>query len=247
MVSYPKRIVSLVPSITATLCDVGMEQYLVGRTKFCIHDKEKLQHVRIVGGTKQVNYSIIDALQPDLILCNKEENTKEMVETLSRVYSVWVSDIRTIQDNFELLDYIGVISGNEAKTDAMKRQLSEVFDKVKDIFFGQRVLYLIWYKPWMCAGGDTFIDAILHHLGYVNVIKEISTDRYPILDTKKIPTNLNVDKILLSSEPFPFKQQHLKMLEVIFPAAKIQFVNGEWFSWYGSRMKLLENVLLTNS
>ena len=246
MNEFPKRIVSLVPSITATLCDFGMEKQLVGRTKFCIRDKEKLQHVPVIGGTKVVDYDMIEKVRPDFIICNKEENTREMVETLTKHYKVWVSDIRTVEDNFKLIDFIAHISCKQAFGNELNNRLRLVFDSVKNLYNGQKILYFIWYKPWMCVGNDTFINAVLEHLGYVNILVATSEERYPVFVPENFADAHEVEKILLSSEPFPFKLKHLNMLQIVFPKADIQFVNGEWYSWYGSSMLSLEKLLITD-
>lgn len=230
----PKRIVSLVPSQTELLVDLGLRDHIVGVTKFCVHPKDLRKKKTVVGGTKQVKINKIKALQPDIILCNKEENTPGMVEELEQIAPVHVSDIRTLEDNNRLvLDY-GSLFDVEEKAKALVEKITAEQQQFQALVSNQpklRVAYLIWRDPWMAVGQDTFINHMLELNNFENVFQHL--ERYPEIDINKLP---DLDLLLLSSEPYPFKNKHLE--EIPLPSEKIKFVDGEYFSWYGSRMAL---------
>ncbi|MEQ9304474.1 MAG: helical backbone metal receptor [Marinoscillum sp.] len=228
--SPPHRIVSLVPSQTEFLLDVGAP--VVGRTKFCVHPQGVVDDIPIVGGTKNFRFEKIRELQPDLIIGNKEENYQEGIEELEREFPVWMSDIFTLEDSFEMMYELGNICHLNDQTEEIIQECRDATEKVKDSKSG-KVIYLIWNKPWMAAGKNTFIHHFLTHLGYENLISE---ERYPELTTEQI-TTLNPDKILFSSEPFPFKEEHLSEARGCWPNSECMLVDGEIHSWYGSRLR----------
>lgn len=228
--SPPRRIVSLVPSQTEFLLDIGAP--VVGCTKFCVHPQEVVKDIPIVGGTKNFRFEKISELQPDLIIGNKEENYKWGIEKLRKDFSVWMSDIYTLDDSFEMMSALGHICDLNDQTEAIIQECRDATEKVKDSKSG-RVIYLIWNKPWMAVGKNTFIDHFLAHLGYENLITE---ERYPELTTEQI-TDLNPDEILFSSEPFPFKEEHLSEARAFWPNSECTLVDGELHSWYGSRLR----------
>lgn len=228
----PKRIVSLVPSQTELLFDLGLNDEIVGITKFCIHPKEIFESKIKIGGTKQLNINKIKELNPDLIIANKEENVKEQIEELARGFSVWTSDIYNLQDSIEMIEKIGELTDKENVSKAITKKIKEGFNQLRKK--NKRVLYLIWNKPFMAAGQNTFIGDMLNNCGLINVIEE-KESRYPELSKGKIE-ELNPDFIFLSSEPYPFSNVHLNELTDYFPKSKIILVDGEMFSWYGSRL-----------
>lgn len=229
----PQRIISLVPSQTELLYDLGLEERVVGITKFCIHPKEWLKEKAIIGGTKQVHYDKIAASKPDLILANKEENTQEIVETLAANYPVWVSDIYTLADSLDMIEQVGSLTKTENKAAGMVEQIEQEFENLKAGEFA-KALYLIWRKPYMAAGKQTFINDMLQRAGLQNVLPNES--RYPELSEEEIKS-LKPEVVLLSSEPYPFKEKHIAELTALLPQAKIMLVDGEMFSWYGSRLQ----------
>ncbi len=228
------RIVSLVPSITELLVYMGLEEQIVGITKFCIHPESLRKTKTIVGGTKKVHLEKIQALNPDIILCNKEENTLEMVLDLEKICPVHVSNIITFQDSLELIKKYGTLLDKEQ----VAKDLVSALSGKKAIFEANlsskklRVGYFIWRKPWMVVAGNTFINSMLELNGWLNVYKD-SKDRYPEIDLEELK-NHDLDLILLSSEPFPFKEKHIAEIRE-HCNARIEIVNGEFFSWYGSR------------
>lgn len=229
----PNRIVSLVPSQTELLVDLGLRDSIVGVTKFCVHPENLRQEKTVVGGTKQVKIQNIKSLKPDIILCNKEENTPEMVTELEQIAPVHVSDIQTLDDNNRLILDYGKLFGVEEKAKALVDKIEVEKAQFQSLISGQpklRVAYLIWRDPWMAVGRDTFIHHMLEVCNFDNVFKD--KDRYPEIDINNLP---EVDLLLLSSEPYPFKTKHLE--EIPLPKEKIKFINGEFFSWFGSRMR----------
>jgi len=225
------KVVSLVPSITEALFDLGLtENEVVGRTKFCIHPEEKVKNVAIIGGTKNINIDKIKALQPDLILANKEENIKEQVESLMNDFKVIVTNVENIEDNYYLLKSLGTIFNKEEKAQLFNLKIYEVLSQAK-INSTIKVAYLIWKNPYMTVGSDTFIHKILGEIGFENIFKDQT--RYPEITTEDLA---KADIIMLSSEPFPFKEKHIEELKEFYPDKKIMIVDGEAFSWYGTHI-----------
>ena len=227
----PQRIISLVPSQTELLFDLGLNREVVGITKFCVHPGHWRNEKRIIGGTKKFHFEVIDYLQPDLILGNKEENYKEGIEKLSEKYPVWVSDIVSMADAEFMIRQIGDLTGKQNIAETIINKITISFSALKSRP-SRRVLYMIWRKPWMAAGFQTFIHTLLTQVGLENCVKD---DRYPELSEEQIK-KLNPDLIFLSSEPYPFLERHKQELLRIVPSAKIMLVDGEMFSWYGSRL-----------
>jgi ABC-type hemin transport system substrate-binding protein len=227
----PRRIVSLVPSQTELLYALGLEDRLVGQTIFCIHPQSQFKKAHKVGGTKKLRLDAIRKLQPDLIIGNKEENTQAQIETLMQEFPVWMSDIFNLQDALHMIRAVGEITGTGAKSETIAAEIETAFRSLPDNR-AERVLYLIWREPWMAAGKQTFIDDMIRVAGYANAL---STARYPELDAAAIQ-HLQPDRIWLSSEPYPFSENHIAELQELLPSARIQLVDGELFSWYGSRL-----------
>ena len=236
----PKRIVSLVPSQSEFLWDLGLGDELVGITKFCIHPDEMFRTVERVGGTKTLNIERIRELKPDLIIANKEENEQSQIELLQTEFNVWMSDIYNFEDAIRMMDSLGELLGKREKAIQIVNQLKSALPRIKNIFQKQRVAYFIWNKPYMCAAQNTFIDFVLKHIGLENALDGL--ERYPELTEEKL-VKLKPDLCFLSSEPFPFKETHVNELEKILPDSKILIVDGEVFSWYGSRLLQLEKYV----
>lgn len=231
----PSRIISLVPSQTELLADLGLEDEVVGITKFCIHPIEWFKTKTRIGGTKKVNREKVLELNPDLIVANKEENTKEDIEWLAERFPVWISDIKTLEDALEMIEAVGSITNKEAEAYAISQKIDSSFKVLKaNIKHGKRVAYLIWKNPLMAAGRNTFINEMLEAGGFENAICEPES-RYPELTDEQLQS-LNPEVVFLSSEPFPFKGKHTEELRSKFPKLKFVEVDGELFSWYGSRL-----------
>jgi ABC-type Fe3+-hydroxamate transport system substrate-binding protein len=230
----PKRIISLVPSQTELLADLGLEKEVVGITKFCTHPESWYRTKVRVGGTKQVHLDRIDELQPDLIIGNKEENERGLIESLAKKYPVWMSDIKTLSDALDMIRQVGKIVDREQQADELARSIQVAFDDVKALPSSRpKAAYFIWRKPYMVAANDTFIHEMLQQSGFDNAFAHLR--RYPEMDMDTLK-EANPEVLLLSSEPFPFKEQHLQELSTICPTAKVMLVDGTYFSWYGSRL-----------
>ncbi len=232
----PKRIVSIVPSQTELLFDLGLDKEIIGLTKFCIHPIEKFAERTKVGGTKKLNIDLIKDLKPDLIIGNKEENTQSDIEELSQFFPVWMSDIFTLDDAMKAISDIGELVDRSPEAAYLNHLISAGFNDLKTLALQNRIdkkaAYLIWRKPYMAAGKNTFINDVLVSNGITNII---DAERYPEITLKKLEA-LNPQLILLSSEPYPFKEKHIEEIQEALPEAKIMLVDGEMFSWYGSRL-----------
>ncbi|CCH54370.1 periplasmic binding protein [Fibrisoma limi BUZ 3] len=247
----PQRIISVVPSQTELLFDLGLDEDIVGITKFCIHPVDKVKDKPIVGGTKTLHIERIHELQPDLIIANKEENTREQIEELQRHYSVHITDMSTLADALTMIREVGRLVGRELEADRMAQQIAASFGKIAPQppergekpempgsappsgGWGVSVAYFIWRKPYMVAGCDTFINAMLEAAGFQNAFDNLS--RYPAISETDLQA-ARPDCIFLSSEPYPFKDKHIAELQAICPSAQVMLVDGELFSWYGSRL-----------
>ncbi|MCJ7756568.1 MAG: helical backbone metal receptor [Gillisia sp.] len=231
----PKRIISLVPSQTELLVSLGLEKNIVGITKFCIHPKYLRKSKTVVGGTKKVHFDKIRALNPDIILCNKEENTLEMVLELEKIAPVHVSEIIDFEDVLILIEMYGKLFDRSQEANQLNLKLQKEkreFEKEIPVV-PCKVAYFIWREPWMVASGDTFINSLLKLNGWENVF-ENKESRYPEIKPEELK-RLKPDLILLSSEPYPFKEKHVEEMRQICNV-RVELVDGEYFSWYGSRL-----------
>ncbi len=234
--SLPLKIVSLVPSQTELLCDLGLRDRLVGVTRFCIHPHGLKREKTIVGGTKNVKLDVVKALQPDLIIGNREENDKSQIEALAEQFPVWISDIDTLDDALDMISAIGDLTGTANNAANLIYHINAAFDNLT-LQTAQhprrRAAYFIWRKPYMVAASGTFINDMLQRAGFDNVFGHLS--RYPEISPDML-AQTSPTVILLSSEPYPFKTKHLAEFQTICPQARVQLVDGEMFSWYGSRL-----------
>ncbi len=232
----PKRIISLVPSQTELLFDLGLDIEVVGLTKFCIHPIEKFAGRTKVGGTKKLNIETIRSLKPDLIIGNKEENEQVQIEALMEEFPVWMSDIYTLEDAKQTILQIGDLVNRQPEAAYLNFLINAGFNDLQTLALqhgiNKSVAYLIWREPYMLAGRDTFINDILTLNGLHNVVRQ---SRYPTLELAELK-RLKPDLIFLSSEPYPFKEKHLEEIRTAVPATKVMLVDGEMFSWYGSRL-----------
>lgn len=229
----PRRIVSLVPSQSELLADLGLADEVIGITKFCVHPEQWFRSKRRVGGTKSIHIDIVKELQPDLIIANKEENTKEQIEELSGLFPTWTSDIKTIADALVMIRNIGALTGTAEKAHNIANEIQKSFADLKRTSQPKRVAYFIWRDPWMCAGGDTFINDMICNMGWTNVLADKM--RYPEIPLEELKKR-NPEIILLSSEPYPFKDKHIAEIKNGLPGVDVKLVDGEMMSWYGSRM-----------
>lgn len=239
----PKRIISLVPSQSELLWDFGLRKELVGITKFCIHPKEMYRSIERVGGTKKLDIDKIRQLKPDLIIGNKEENDRQQIEELRKEFTVWMSDIYDLSDAFEMISALAEIIKEGDKAEQLIKTIKTNFSKL-DIskFKDKKVAYFIWYNPFMAVAQNTFINHLLEKLGFINSFAYLS--RYPEVNASQIK-GVAPDYIFLSSEPFPFSKEHIKELKQISPNSEVVLVDGEMFSWYGSRLQYAPEYFAT--
>jgi len=238
--SPPKRIISLVPSQTELLYDLGLRDEVVGITKFCIHPEEWFRSKTRVGGTKKYDFEKIKALHPDLIIGNKEENEQEQIQALMNLYPVWMSDVYTLKDAYDMITRIGTLVGKQQEAQNLKLKIESEFvplwrgqgEDFPNVHNQLRAAYFIWNKPFMVAGNNTFINEMLKVCGLQNIFEQ---ERYPEITAEQLE-KVNPEIILLSSEPYPFKEKHIQEFKAICPNAKVLVVDGEIFSWYGSRL-----------
>lgn len=228
----PDRIVSLVPSLTELLFDLGLGHRVVGRTRFCVHPKESVDKVPVIGGTKNPTIEKIRELNPDLVIANREENRKEDVELLEKGAEVLVTEIDSIDQALFTIHDIGWKCGVQEQAKEMIHNIQEMMKGVPDEPV-MTAAYFIWRDPWMSVGHDTYIHSVMNHWKLQNVYDE--KNRYPKTTLHELSLK-KPELILLSSEPYPFKEKHIKEVGDACPGSNIVLVNGEWFSWYGSRM-----------
>ncbi|MBC8173489.1 MAG: ABC transporter substrate-binding protein [Chitinophagales bacterium] len=231
----PQKIISLVPSQTELLVDLGLEENIVGITKFCVHPPHLLKTKPKVGGTKNLRLDKIRSLQPDIIIANKEENSKEQIDELEKYFPVWISDVKNFEDSLKMITSVGEFTGTSNIASQIILRIRK--EKMQLVAIDPKhfnTVYLIWKDPWMTVGGDTFIHTMIETAGFENMCKHQM--RYPVLSDSQL-TTLNPEVILLSSEPYPFKEKNVKELQELLPGAKVVLVDGEMFSWYGSRMQ----------
>ena len=230
------RIVSLVPSLTETLAALGLDEAVVGLTRFCVHPPDWRTRKAIVGGTKAVRVDRVRALAPDLVVANREENTRADVEAVATFAPVVVTDIATVDGALAAIRDLGHRTGCGEAADALAARLAAAFAAPPDgspAAPALRVAYLIWRDPWMVAGGDTFISDVLARCGLANVFAD--RPRYPAVTPADLAA-ARPDALLLSSEPYPFDERHVAELGALVPGVPAVRVDGEAFSWYGPRM-----------
>ncbi|MEJ7821443.1 MAG: helical backbone metal receptor [Chitinophagaceae bacterium] len=239
-INPPQRIISLVPSQTELLSSIGLEKEVVGITKFCVHPQEWFKTKTRVGGTKNINIDLIKKLHPDLIIANKEENVKEQIEELAKEFTVWVTDVNSLEDAFVMIKDVGELTHKNIEAKTLITRIRTNFSHLlptnlpdRQAGYELQTCYLIWQDPYMTIGGDTFINDMMKHSGFQNLFE--NQTRYPEISLEELKT-ANCQLILLSSEPYPFKQKNVDQLQKLLPGKKIFLVDGEMFSWYGSRL-----------
>lgn len=230
--SPPRKIVSLVPSITELLYDLSLESETIAITKFCIHPEKWFRSKTRIGGTKNIHIEKILSLQPDLVLANKEENVREQIEAVAEHVPVWLTDVNTVEEAVQMITDIGALTH---KTDKAQQLIQQILKESSAPLIETPipVIYLIWQNPFMTVGGDTFIHSMLKHGGFENQYGNAL--RYPEISEKEIRERA-ATHILLSSEPYPFNEKHVAMFKHQFPEKTFVLADGTYFSWYGSRM-----------
>jgi ABC-type Fe3+-hydroxamate transport system substrate-binding protein len=227
------RIVSLVPSQTELLADLGLDEEVVGLTRFCVRPSGWKGRKTIVGGTKNLLTERIAALRPTLILANREENVREQVEPLAALAPVHVTDVATVAEALAMIREVGALVGRRREAGALAEEIEARFAGLGPCP-PRRAVYLIWREPYMTVGGDTFISDVMARAGLENVFADHA--RYPEVSPEEIAA-ARPDVLLLSSEPYPFREEHAEEIGRALPGLDVRLVDGEVFSWYGSRMR----------
>lgn len=228
------RIVSLVPSITELLCDLGLAPQLVGRTGFCIHPKAVVEAIPKVGGTKDVNLDKIRKIAPTHVVVNIDENEKPTADALAQfVPHVVVTHPQVPEDNLALARLMGGVFGVEEAAESWCAAFETELAALRALPRGpeRTVLYCIWQDPWMSVSQDTYIAAMLAELGWR--VPQLGNDRYPRFDWSEALVD-GLDAVLLSTEPYRFTHVHADALEKQI-GIPVLLVDGEMMSWYGSR------------
>ncbi|WP_339254093.1 helical backbone metal receptor [Sporosarcina sp. FSL W8-0480] len=228
----PNRIVSLCPGITDTLLSLGLEEKIVGRTRFCIHPKGIVERIPAVAGTKDIKLEAIKDVKPDLIFVEKEENTKEIVEELEKHFPVYVAEVQTVDEAFQMIDDMGDLTDRKEAAAKLVSSIQQQFDSLPKTH-EKRIAYVIWRKPYMVVGKNTYINSLLEKMGYINPFID-AEGRYPTVSAEDFQ-KANLDYVFLASEPFPYKEKHLKEFLEMMAKTKPLLVDGEMF-WYGPRM-----------
>lgn len=231
------RIVSLVPSLTELLCQLGLRDRLVGRTGFCIHPREALRDVPRVGGTKDFDVERVRALAPTHVVVNVDENEKPLVDRLAGfVPEIVVTHPITVDDNLALIESFGERFGvREAARRHIERQREAMHRLRTRRFAPVDVLYLIWKDPWMSIGRETFVAHMLSAAALRSVVAH-EQPRYPVVDDPSVDAR-GARIVLLSSEPYRFLERHRTALQRASGRASPMFatIDGEMTSWYGTR------------
>jgi ABC-type Fe3+-hydroxamate transport system substrate-binding protein len=237
--SAPRRVVSLVPSTTESVCALGAADLLVGCTNYCTEPAEALQVVAKVGGTKNPQLSAILELEPDLVLCNAEENRAEDIERLAACVPTLVQTPRTVVEAADELRQLAVRLG---RLDEVEPFLLRIEARIAEAEVAalqsprRRVYYAVWRKPWMTVSGDTFIHDVLHLCGAESVGAGDS-GRYPAVEPREAVAR-GVDLVLLPSEPWEFDRAQRDEVAAsgVFGDAEVALCDGRDFCWHGARM-----------
>lgn len=241
----PKRIISLCPALTSTLFEIGLQDEIVGRTRFCIFPKDQVTNVSIVGGTKDMNIEDIRKLKPDLIIAEKEENTKEMVAVLEKEFPVYVFEVQSIEENSRMIQDLGKLVQREKEANELLHTIETAFRNLPNLQ-GKKAAYMIWRTPYMVVGNLTYINSVLERLNLVNPFTAFE-GRYPVVELEDL-RDAKLDHLFLATEPFRFQEKHVAEFSALLPDVQVSLIDGEMF-WYGSNMvagaKYLTNQFLT--
>ena len=230
----PTRIVSLVPSQTELLAHLGLDDQVVGLTRFCERPERWRTNKTIVGGTKQVDLDTVRALDPDLILANHEENTADDVAALGDIAPVFVTEVKTVSGALDMIRTVGALTGTSDRTSTLVGRIISRFRALPD-FPSLRAVYFIWRDPHMTVGGDTFIHDVMQWGGLQNLYG--GQTRYPNVSPHAL-ADQEPDVLLCATEPFPFHEKDAFTAELrdAAPDTPIEIVDGQPFSWYGPRL-----------
>jgi len=231
----PKKIVSLVPSITELLFDLGLEGQISGRTKFCIHPEDKVKHVPTIGGVMGLDYHKLKEIGPDLILASKEENGMNEINEIANDFPVWVCNINNLEDALAMIRSIGEMCQVNKNAEKMEQDILQEFKKLDEIPEGVvKGAYIVWKNPLYTINQNTFIHDMLRRIGVENVFAG-KEESYPKILEEELQKK-NTDYIFLPSEPYNFTEREAREFRKKFPKTEVRRVDGEYFAWYGSHL-----------
>jgi ABC-type Fe3+-hydroxamate transport system substrate-binding protein len=228
----PKRIISIVPGITDILYALDLENEIVGRTRYCIYPKDKVKQAKTVGGTKRIKMDQIRELEPDLIVSEKEENTKEIVAQLEKEFPVYVCEVQTLDDTFNIIEDLGKVTDRQKVSEKLQSEIRKAIQSLPSVH-GKKFAYVIWQNPYMVAGSDTYITSLMEKMGFINAFAGYE-GRYPEVSEDDF-RNEDLDFIFLATEPFPFQEKHIQHFSELFPDVEVRSLDGEMF-WNGPRI-----------
>ena len=227
----PKRIVSLCPSITETLCELGLSDKIIACTDYCIHPIDKVKNINKIGGPKNFSEEKILKLSPDIIFAVKEENDANKIINISKKITTYVFDINSIKEGIELIKALGNIFEIQNIANVFIEKILEGYKNLPKVNSNIQCLYLVWKNPYIAVGSGSFIDSVLNKLNLRNCLRN-SEKKYPKINLNNFENNF--DLIILPSEPYRFSNKDIEELENVFPEKVIIKVDGEMFSWYGT-------------
>ncbi len=231
----PRRIISLCPSVSETLLDLGLEGFLAGRTDYCIHPQNKIESIPGVGGPKSVSIQLLQSLCPDIIIAVKEENDKKTLENLAALnYKCFIFDVNNFSDALNMIEKIGVIFNVEDRAQTMTEGIKKGFEGIGQVLKKLNFIYMTWSSPYIAAGTGNYINSLITGLGFNNCLSK-HINRYVRLSLGELK-KLSPDIVFLPSEPYNYTLYDKLKFEKIFPSARAVLVDGEMFCWYGSRM-----------
>lgn len=233
--SEPLRIVSLVPSLTELIADgFGLTERVTGVTQYCIYPAHIREQAHVVGGPKSVDVEKVKSLRPHVVIASKEENVQEQIREIERFVPVFVTDVVDFSSALEAITLLGNLLNVPEAAHKVRHKIKTVFSDYEPIQEDLSVAYLIWKDPLMTISSGTFIHEMLTFAGFTNVF-ESKGHRYPQITIQELE-HLKPDWVMLSSEPYTFKEADQKELAERLPRSIIMPVDGEMFSWYGNRM-----------
>jgi ABC-type Fe3+-hydroxamate transport system substrate-binding protein len=239
----PQRIVSLIPSTTELLCDLGLADRLVGVTVYCVEPRDVVRGKPKIGGEKNPDLQQIHRLTPDLVVANVEENVRAHVETLRGWgIPVWVTYPRNVDDSLRMIRELGEVTGVPERAAALLEELDPLVAHTRAMAAERPrvpLFYAIWRNPYMSLNADTYLSDVLTTCGAANIFADCA-ERYPAVTLDEVAAR-SPSVILLPDEPFRFRRVHLKDFAPYagVPAvrdSRIHLVDGKPFSWHGRRL-----------
>ena len=238
--SSPRRIVSLVPSLTETIALLAGTDKLAGITRYCIHPQEKLRQIPRIGGTKDPNIDQILSADIDLVIANKEENLPQHIEALEKKLPVFITFPRSIQQTIKTVMDLGILTDARDNAEQFSHSCKAILKAIEAdsaIAPPLKTACMIWKDPWMTVGPDTYVSDVLATLGLQNIF-DSSQDRYFKTALEDVIAR-EPQVILLPDEPYEFGKSDKALIEDFLKAqgakARVELIDGSSLTWFGSR------------